>query len=181
MTLVKRNTAYSLNDIVNTKFGIKLKCITAGTSSTDPLILDGTSPITDGTVVWEVQEEQRGGQYSQVLVTGVTGASSSNPYYKSLVINSTNKFVLPPIDVLQESTAQNATVMASSFNVEDASSFNYNNSYVEFDGSLHLKTKYDISMSTPTAITDGTNTGYISESANIDFGDWDNVEGVDVG
>jgi hypothetical protein len=36
-------------------------------------------------------------------------------------------------------------------------------------------------MSTPTIITDGTNTGYISESDNIDFGDWDNVEGVDVG
>lgn len=53
MALIKRNTAYSVNDIVNTKYGIKLTCTTAGTTSTDPLILDGTSPITDGTVVWE--------------------------------------------------------------------------------------------------------------------------------
>lgn len=60
MALVKRNTVYSLNDIVNTKYGTKLKCTTAGTTSTDPLILDGTSPITDGTVVWEVQEESGG-------------------------------------------------------------------------------------------------------------------------
>lgn len=62
MALIQRNTAYSLDDIVNTKYGIKLKCTTAGTTSTDPLILDGTSPITDGTVVWEVQEEGGGGQ-----------------------------------------------------------------------------------------------------------------------
>lgn len=60
MALIRRNTVYSLNDIVNTTFGIKLKCTTAGTTSTDPLILDGTSPITDGTVVWEVQEESGG-------------------------------------------------------------------------------------------------------------------------
>jgi hypothetical protein len=43
---------------------------------------------------------------------------------------------------------------------------------------MHLKTEYDIPMSTPTVITDGTNTGYISESDNIDFSTWQNVEGV---
>ena len=61
MALIKRNTAYSVNDIVNTKYGVKLTCTTAGTTSTYPLILDETSPITDGTVVWEVQE-YRGGE-----------------------------------------------------------------------------------------------------------------------
>ena len=60
MALIKRNTAYSVNDIVNTKYGIKLKCTTAGTTSTDPLILDGTLSITDGTVVWQVQEYNGG-------------------------------------------------------------------------------------------------------------------------
>lgn len=180
MSLVKRNTAYSVNDIVNTKYGVKLTCTTAGTTSTDPLILDGTSPIADGTVVWEIQEEQGGGEYTQVLVTGVTGASSSSPYYKRLAINATSKFILPPIDILQESTAESETVIVSSFNIEDASSFNHNNAYVEFDGSLHLKIEYNVPMSTPVVITDGTNTGYISESANIDFGDWVNVGGVDV-
>lgn len=60
MTLIKRNTAYNVNDIVNTKYGIKLKCTTAGTTSTDPLILNGTSSITDGTVVWQVQEYNGG-------------------------------------------------------------------------------------------------------------------------
>lgn len=62
MALIKRNTVYSVNDIVNTKYGIKLKCTIAGTTSTAPLILDGTSPITDGTVVWEVQEYNGGGR-----------------------------------------------------------------------------------------------------------------------
>ena len=56
MALIKRNTAYNVNDIVNTKYGIKLTCTTAGTTSTGPLILDGTSSITAGAVVWEVQE-----------------------------------------------------------------------------------------------------------------------------
>ena len=60
LALIKRNTAYSVNDIVNTKYGIKLTCTTAGTTSTGPLILDGTSSITDGTVVWEVQEYNGG-------------------------------------------------------------------------------------------------------------------------
>lgn len=70
MGRIKRNTVYSLNDIVNTKFGTKLKCITAGTTSTDPLILDGTSPITDGIVVWEVQEE--GGGSGQFVATAIS-------------------------------------------------------------------------------------------------------------
>ena len=60
MALIKRNTAYSINDIVNTKYGVKLTCTTAVTTSTDSLILDGNSPITDGTVVWQVQEYNGG-------------------------------------------------------------------------------------------------------------------------
>lgn len=39
MALIKRNTAYSLNDLVHTTFGVKLKCITAGTTDTSPLNL----------------------------------------------------------------------------------------------------------------------------------------------
>ena len=66
MALIKRNTTYSVNDVVNTKYGIKLKCTTAGITSTDPLILDGTSSITDGTVVWQVQ------QYNMVGSSGGT-------------------------------------------------------------------------------------------------------------
>lgn len=76
MALIKRNTAYSLNDIVNTTFGTKLKCTTAGTTSTDPLILDGTSPITDGTVVWEIQEESGSASFTTLCTCQQSQISS---------------------------------------------------------------------------------------------------------
>jgi hypothetical protein len=97
-----------------------------------------------------------------------------------LAINQTNSFILPPIEVLEEAPDESALVNDLHFDNSDAADFNFDADYVTFDGNMHLKTEYDISMSTPTVITEGTNTGYISESDNIDFGDFANVEGVDV-
>lgn len=60
MALIRRNTAYSLNDIVYTTFGVKLKCITAGTTDINPLNLPPPHSyisIIDGTVTWEIVEE----------------------------------------------------------------------------------------------------------------------------
>ena len=173
-TAWEENTQYKVNNVVGYD-GEAYICLQNHTSSNDfeaDYLLGYWDKIDLPTV--------GNASYVQVLAAGVTGASSSKPYYKSLAINATNKFILPPIDVLQESTAESATITVSSFNSEDASKFNYDNDYVELDGNLHLKTEYNISMSTPTIITDGTNTGYISESDNIDFGDFANVEGVDV-
>lgn len=39
LALIKRNTTYQIGDIGYTTFGIKLKCITAGTTDADPLNL----------------------------------------------------------------------------------------------------------------------------------------------
>ena len=119
--------------------------------------------------------------YAQVLVMGVTGATSSAPFVKSLAINPTDSFILPPVEVLEEAAAESAIVNGLHFDNADAADFNYDSDFVKFDGTMHLKTEYDIPMTTPTQITDGTNTGYISESGSIDFDDWSNVEGVDVG
>lgn len=41
--LIERNTAYLLNDKVESSFGLKLKCITAGTTSSNPI--DFTPPL----------------------------------------------------------------------------------------------------------------------------------------
>lgn len=54
---LERNTAYQLDDIVYTYSGIKLKCSVAGTTSTNPFVLSGTT-IIDGTVTWEVQSTE---------------------------------------------------------------------------------------------------------------------------
>jgi hypothetical protein len=83
--------------------------------------------------------------------------------------------------VLEEAPGESVLVNDLHFDNSDAADFNFDADYVAFDGTMHLNTEYNIPMSIPTIITDGTNTGYISESDNIDFGDWDNVEGVDVG
>ena len=54
---LERNTAYQLDDIVYTYSGVKLKCSVAGTTSTNPFVLSGTT-IVDGTVTWEVQSTE---------------------------------------------------------------------------------------------------------------------------
>ena len=93
MALIKRNTAYSVNDIVNTKFGVKLTCITAGTTSTDPLILDGTSPITDGTVVWEVQEYKGGvGSSGGTILLNTLYSVSYNVYTAVPLLDSLSNY-----------------------------------------------------------------------------------------
>lgn len=178
---LERNTAYEIDDIVYTYNGTKLLCTVAGTTSTNPFVLSGTT-IVDGTVTWEVQSTGggSGSQYKQVLAYNVTGASSSNPYVKDISIAKTREFSFPPIEVLEQAQSQGAIIDAIHFDNSDASDFNYDSDYVTFDGTMHLKTEYNIPMSTPTQITDGTNIGYISESDNIDLDNYDTVGGVDI-
>lgn len=172
MTLIKRNTAYSLNDIVNTKYGIKLKCTAAGTTSTDPLILDGTSPITDGTVVWEVIEQGGGRiEYSQVT----KNVTTANEEIEIEVYENTN-FNRAPIEILkQQASSSGVTSTLCDFIDTDSSKFNYVDN-VEFDGSAHLQTNFNLTMSTPTALGEG----YVSESDEIDISKFNVIEGVDV-
>lgn len=66
--ILKRNTSYNLNSIVN-KGQIFLKCIVAGTTNTTTLDLTSVSvgdTLTDGTVTWEV-----------VSVSGIPESSGS--------------------------------------------------------------------------------------------------------
>jgi hypothetical protein len=169
------NTTYKINDVVGYGGNVYI-CLKNHTSSSD-----FDTDFSDGD--WSKVDAPKAGAngYVQSLALGVTGATSSTPYVKSLAINQTNSFILPPIEVLEEAPGESVLVNDLHFDNSDAADFNFDADYVTFDGTMRLKTEYDIPMSTPTVITDGTNTGYISESDNIDFRDWDNVEGVDMG
>lgn len=168
------NTTYKVNDVVGYGGNVYI-CLKDHTSTSD---FDTDFENGDWSKVDAPKVGANG--YVQALALGVTGATSSTPYIKSLAINQTNSFILPPIEVLEEAPVESVLVNALHFDNSDAADFNFDADYVTFNGTMHLKTEYDIPMSTPTIITDGTNTGYISESDNIDFGDWGNVEGVDV-
>ena len=101
------------------------------------------------------------GDMQQVTKLGVIA-----PKIEEVSINYTNKFNLPPVEVLKfEPGAQDQVVTACSFNNSDATDFIYNVEFVEFDGTMRLKTVFDIPMSEPTILGDG----YISESAEVDF------------
>lgn len=169
------DTEYKVNNIVGYG-GAAYICLVAHTSSSD---FDADYALG----CWSKVEAPKVGAsgYLQVLDQGVTGASSSAPHIKSLAINATKDFILPPIEVLEETAGQSVILNDLHFDNTDADDFNYNAAYVTFDGTMHLKTTFDVPMSAPQEITDGTTTGYISESDNIDFGDYKTVEGVDVG
>ena len=169
------NTTYKVNDVVGYGGNVYI-CLKNHTSTSD-----FDADFADGD--WSKVDAPKAGAngYVQAQALGVTGATSLTPYIKSLAINQTNSFIFPPIEVLEEVPGDNILVNDLHFDNADSADFNYNADYVTFDGQMHLKTEYNINMSIPTVITDGTNAGYISESDNIDFGDFANVEGVDVG
>ena len=118
--------------------------------------------------------------YVQALAYNVTGTSTTNPYVKSLTINSTNTFVLPPIEVLEEAPGESKVINDLHFDNADASDFDYNKDYVTFDGTMRLKTTFPYKMSDPQAVTVDDIAGFISISNDINFGDYAMVEEVTV-
>jgi hypothetical protein len=166
------NTEYKANNIVGYE-GNAYICLENHTSSND-----FDTDYLQG--YWSKVDMPKVGAsgYAQVLVMGVTGATSSAPFVQSLAINPTNSFILPPVEVLEEAAAESTIINDLHFDNADATDFNYDSDFVEFDGTMHLKTEYDIPMSTPQTITSGTITAYISESDEMDFA---NLEGVIVG
>ena len=76
---------------------------------------------------------------------------------------------------------QNVTLNELTFDSGDGDRFTYDADKIKFDGSVKLKTSHTVNMTTPTSITDGTNTGYISESDEIDLSVYKTVTGVNAG
>jgi len=111
--------------------------------------------------------------YSQVTKLNVAA-----PKTVKISINRTKTFCLPPVEVLKFKAGDaNIVVTECGFDNTDKTDFTHSNQ-VDFDGSMHLVTKFNVSMSTPVEVT--TETGYISESDEIDFSSYKNVEGVDI-
>lgn len=120
--------------------------------------------------------------YYQSTKSNIT-ASTSSPYTLNLPLQGgSDLFCLPPIEVLRKAdglTNQTDTVYTMSAN--DGPDFSYDKASMVFDGDLHPITDYNVKTTKPAQITDGTNTGYISETDYIDFSKWKSVEGIDVG
>ena len=59
--MLKRNYAYNKGDIEYSDGGVRLTCKTAGTTSTEDLVIPpNVSEVTDGTVVWSLIDISRG-------------------------------------------------------------------------------------------------------------------------
>lgn len=59
--MLKRNYAYNKGDIEYSDGGIRLTCKTAGTTSTEDLVIPpNVSEVTDGTVIWSLIDISRG-------------------------------------------------------------------------------------------------------------------------
>lgn len=113
------------------------------------------------------------GELMQVTKLGVLATK-----VVELVINYTDTFTLPPLEVLKfEPGEQDQIVTLCAFDNTDADDFVFDNNYVEFDGAMQLKTRINIPMSEPVALGDG----FISESDEIDFALYKNVNDVSVG
>ena len=163
------NTVYVVNNIVGYD-GTVYVCLVAHISSSD---------FDDDYLLgyWNKVDMPRVGKsgYAQVLVLGVTGASSANPHYTSIAINPTNSFILPPVDVLKETPASSTILNDLHFDNADATDFNYDSDFVSFDGTMHLKTQYDPNMSSPSAL----DTKYLSTSSVIDIDDYDAISNIE--
>lgn len=108
-------------------------------------------------------------------------ASKSSPYTFNLPINNTDFYCLPPIEVLKLADGlDGVTETAYNMVIDDAYDFSYNKEYMAFGDDLKPITEYELKISPPTPITDGTNKGYISETEYIDFSKYTNVSSINI-
>lgn len=110
-------------------------------------------------------------QYSQV--TKLNTAALKGVY---IPVEATTDFCRPPLEVLKlRDDGISETLTTCDFTAGDASDFN-ENTEVTFDGTMHLNTRHEISMTTPTEFAAGT----ISVSDEIDLTAYQDVAEVKV-
>ena len=130
-----------------------------------------------GSEKWHSISSNSGGDstsYKQITKLNATAGT-----VVTIPINNTLTFIKPPVEILKfVQGTQNVTLNELTFDSGDGGKFTYDADKIKFDGSVKLKTSHTVNMTTPTSITDGTNSGYISESDTIDFSGYKNVEGV---
>lgn len=163
----KTSTVYAVNKLVSKDSSLYM-CLIAHTSTVfDTDFSKGywKKIDSDQTVVGSASG------YSQVTKLNVVA-----PKTLQIAINTTRTFCLPPVEVLKfKSGNANVVITECGFNNSDETDFNHGDG-VAFDGTMHPNTNYTVPMSAPTSITDGTNTGYTSQSDEIAFSAYKSVE-----
>lgn len=102
-------------------------------------------------------------------------ASDTLPYVYYLKIAETIDFKLPAVEVLKLVPDQNDSIKTiSEFNAGDSNDFELNN-FVEFDGTLHLKTLYSDNM-----VDEGTLGKGFLYSINIDVHSYKDISSLEV-
>ena len=97
----------------------------------------------------------------------------------SIPIKKTVTFTTAPVEVLKfKEGEKNKVVNLLTFDSGDGSRFNYEQDMIAFDGNVSLNYTHNIPMTKPSKITDGTTTGYICESAEVDLSIYKNVESL---
>lgn len=117
------------------------------------------------------------GGIKQVTKLGVTA-----PAVIDLPISKTLTFARPPVEVLKLTPgSKDAVTTLCAFDNADADGFVTGGEsaeaarFVEFDGTMHLRSVYDVPVSAPVAMGER----YYSESEEIDFANYKAVEAVE--
>lgn len=161
----KSNTEYEIDEAViynDVIYRAIVNHISSAAFSSDMIV---------GNEKWRTVNSGSGsGNVLQVTKLGVIA-----PKIEELIINYTDTFKLPAVEVLKfEPGAQDQIVTACSFNNSDATDFVYDAEFVEFDGNMRLKTVFDIQMSEQVMLEDM----FMQESSIIDLSLYKNVEEV---
>lgn len=161
----KSNTEYEIDEAViynDVIYRAIVNHISSAAFSSDMIV---------GNEKWRTVNSGSGsGNVLQVTKLGVIA-----PKIEELIINYTETFKLPAVEVLKfEPGAQDQIVTACSFNNSDATDFVYDAEFVEFDGNMRLKTVFDIQMSEQVMLEDM----FMQESSIIDLSLYKNVEEV---
>ena len=138
----------------------------------------GSLKFGDGVSTWNAldyfaPESSGGGGGSSVSYSQKTKLNCSANETFSITVPQTTNFCRPPMEVLKFVSASAGIVLtACSFSNGDASDFQFDSDSVVFDGLMHPKNSFGITMTTPTAFSGG----YLSQSSNtVDFNSYGSV------
>ena len=135
------------------------------------------NPLYDNKAICACDSNAPGLAYAQTTLTGVI-ASAASPKVVNIKMAKTSDFCTVPTWVEYLVPGETQVETKYSFDNEDAAAFNAaKDTQVVFDGTMHLKTKYEY----PFAIVGPlAGTGQYSESVWVDTAAWKTIEKVEV-
>lgn len=162
------NKHYNVSNLVKYENAVYF-CVTENTSSSDFM-----SDYNNG--YWKQLD-------MNLVVSGNTGfvqfnlEATTSPYTIYLPIQKTRDFCLPKPEILREGTSSTNNVTMLDYNSDDSSKFSYDNDSIELDGSMHIKTRHNVPVSSPSILGNG----YISNSDSINFSNYRSVSSISIG